>query len=46
MKALHIREFPEELKNDLRVLALKEGSYFYELVIRVLTEYVDKAEKS
>jgi hypothetical protein len=44
MKPLHIKEFPDDLKIDLRKLALDKGIPFYQMVINVLRDYV-KANK-
>jgi hypothetical protein len=41
-KALNIRDFPEELKLDLKMMALKKRTTLRNLIIEVLTAYAEK----
>ncbi len=42
MGALHIKNFPKELKTELKIKALEEKMHFYKLVIEILKKAVGK----
>jgi hypothetical protein len=42
LKPLHLREFPEDLKADLKKIAIDKRVPLYQLIINVLRGYVDK----
>jgi plasmid stability protein len=41
-KALNIRNFPEDLKFELKMVALKKRISLRDLIIEVLTAYIEK----
>jgi len=46
MTALHIRDFPEELLTELKILAIRKKVTQRELVISTLQQIVDNSNKT
>ena len=45
MPQVNIRDFPEDLHHRAKVVAAMERITHRELVVRAITEYVERAEK-
>jgi hypothetical protein len=46
MATIYIRDFPDDLQYRVKVQVAKERTTLRELVIRLLTQYVDQAESA
>ena len=46
MVSINVREFPDDLHRKVKAQAALEGIPLKELVVKALTEYLQKAERS
>ncbi len=45
MKALTLKEFPDDLHRDMKIQAAKEGITLKALIEKAMTEYIEKHDK-
>ncbi len=44
-KTVYLRDFPDDLHREVKIQAAKEETTMKEIIIRLLTEYIQKAKK-
>ena len=42
MATVYLRDFPEDLRKEAKIRALREGITLKELIVKALTEYLKK----